>query len=239
MADKIRIKINKPCGESWSGMEPTQEGRYCSACSKEVVDFTDYTDKQLLEFMREYSGRLCGRLREDQLKQYPLQLSASPLKLSAVKAFFATAAALVVPAVATAVSTPTLQQPVNVLQKDSTSIVSKDATHAAADSLVTIQGKVVHNATKEPLPGVSVTVKGTTKGALTDKDGYFWLSINKTDNLTLDTSYIGFERTEVPIDLNEQTVVNLGDILLKEDSNVLSGEVVIVHSNPVNRYGGE
>jgi hypothetical protein len=37
---KLQISIPEPCHENWHTMTPTQQGRFCNACAKEVVDFS-------------------------------------------------------------------------------------------------------------------------------------------------------------------------------------------------------
>lgn len=57
-----------------------------------------------------------------------------------------------------------------------------------------------------PLPGASITIKGTNIGTTTDFDGNFILTI-KDDATTLIVSYIGFGTQEIPI--NNQKVFNV------------------------------
>lgn len=82
-----------------------------------------------------------------------------------------------------------------------------------------VSGVVIEEGSNEPLIGVSVTVKGTTIGAVTDVDGRFSLAVPQNSN-TLDFSYIGFERKSLPISNSFMTVA------LREDTQVLS-EVVV------------
>lgn len=69
-----------------------------------------------------------------------------------------------------------------------------------------ITGVVSDRSTNESLPGASVVVKGTTKGASTDMDGKFSLSVAPGEN-TLVVSYIGYDALEVAI--GSQNVVNV------------------------------
>ncbi|MDZ7933423.1 MAG: TonB-dependent receptor [Emticicia sp.] len=71
-----------------------------------------------------------------------------------------------------------------------------------------------------PLPGVSVTVKGTTQGAITDAGGKF--SVQATNGATLVFSYIGYKAMEAKV--GNQTTV---DVTMEEDAAALS-EVVVV-----------
>ncbi len=71
-----------------------------------------------------------------------------------------------------------------------------------------------------PLPGATVVVKGTTTGTTADFDGNY--SVEAPSNGTLVFSYIGYKRTEVPVD-GRSTV----SVSLEEDSALLD-EVVVV-----------
>ncbi|WP_229598832.1 TonB-dependent receptor [Runella limosa] len=78
------------------------------------------------------------------------------------------------------------------------------------------------------LPGVSVVVKGTAKGAITDSDGKYNLSIPE-GNVTLVYSFVGYEAQEVAV--GSRTTV---DVTLKVDVKALS-EVVVVGYGTQNR----
>lgn len=83
-----------------------------------------------------------------------------------------------------------------------------------------VSGKVTDN-TGAALPGVSVRLKGTTTGAVTDQNGRFSFSVPSGTG-TLLFSYIGFETLEKAI--NNQREIN---IVLKESAQVLSDVVVV------------
>ncbi|SHE39275.1 TonB-linked outer membrane protein, SusC/RagA family [Dysgonomonas macrotermitis] len=84
----------------------------------------------------------------------------------------------------------------------------------------TVKG-TVKDATGEPLIGVSVTVKGTTNGALTDIDGNYTLKVSEP-NAVLVFSYIGFKAQELTIGGRSDISVTL-----QEDLGILD-EVVVV-----------
>ncbi len=67
----------------------------------------------------------------------------------------------------------------------------------------TIKGKVTDQATGEELPGVSVLIKGTTKGTATDFDGNFELEVDNA-NAILVFSFIGYGEIELPAAPNMQ-----------------------------------
>jgi TonB-linked SusC/RagA family outer membrane protein len=86
---------------------------------------------------------------------------------------------------------------------------------------LTIKGKITNQTDGSGLPGVSVVVKGTTKGTTTDANGAYTLAgLNGSDVLVITS--IGFDKQEVNV--NNRSVL---DISLAEDSKSLS-EVVVV-----------
>src|SRR5258706_133887 len=92
------------------------------------------------------------------------------------------------------------------------------ATMALAQSRV-VSG-IVKDANGIGMPGVSVQVKGTTIGTVTDSDGKYSLSV-EGDNSVVVFSFIGFANQEVQV--GSQSVI---DIALKEDATQLQ-EVVV------------
>ena len=83
----------------------------------------------------------------------------------------------------------------------------------------TITGQVV-DAKGEPLIGVSILVKGTTDGAITDLDGNYKI-VTKSNNPVIVYSYIGYKTQEIP--LKGQTAIN---ITMMDDTPVID-EVVV------------
>jgi TonB-linked SusC/RagA family outer membrane protein len=69
-----------------------------------------------------------------------------------------------------------------------------------------VTGQVTDEETGNTIPGVNVIVKGTTIGTSTDADGNYELEAPSLQD-TLIFSFIGYERTEVPI--NGQTTLNI------------------------------
>lgn len=83
----------------------------------------------------------------------------------------------------------------------------------------TVSGKVTAQEDNSALPGVNITVKGTTTGTVTDASGSY--SLTAPDNATLVFSFIGYTTEEVPIG-NRNTI----DIALLPDVQALQ-EVVV------------
>lgn len=87
-----------------------------------------------------------------------------------------------------------------------------------------VHGRVVSEMNSEPLPGVSVAVKGASRGTVTDMDGNYSLMV-PGENSTLIFSFIGFISQEFSV--NTQTTIN---VVLKEDVKALDEVVVTGYS---------
>ncbi|MEZ5071553.1 MAG: SusC/RagA family TonB-linked outer membrane protein [Bacteroidales bacterium] len=83
----------------------------------------------------------------------------------------------------------------------------------------TVTGTVI-DTEGEPVPGATVSVKGTTRGAITDMDGKYQLNVDDGDILLF--SFVGYITQEVPVGSN--TVVN---VTLAADVKSLEEIVVI------------
>lgn len=90
----------------------------------------------------------------------------------------------------------------------------------ASQENLTVSGVVTSAADQLPLIGVSVQVKGTSNGAITDLDGNY--SVSVASGQTLVFSYIGFKTQEIQI-TNQKTL----NVVMEEDSETLD-EVVVV-----------
>lgn len=82
-----------------------------------------------------------------------------------------------------------------------------------------VTGTVISQSDGEPMIGVSVKIKGTSTGTITDLDGNF--SINASNGQILVFSYMGYQEMEVTV---SKKVMN---VTLKEDSKLLDEVVVI------------
>ena len=91
-----------------------------------------------------------------------------------------------------------------------------------------VRGTVKDASTQETLIGVSVSVKGTQNGTVTDINGSFTL-FNVPSNATLTLSSLGYRTTDVPV--NDRSVI---DVALSEETKLLD-EVVVVGYGTMRR----
>ena len=104
--------------------------------------------------------------------------------------------------------------------KEQSAITPENKSEIIAEDKVS--GKVTAEK-GEAIPGVSVLVKGTSRGTITNNDGEFNIVAKEGDILIL--SFVGFEKQEVKITSANQAIT----IVMKEDISQL-GEVVVVGS---------
>lgn len=86
----------------------------------------------------------------------------------------------------------------------------------------TVSGRIIDSKTGENLIGASVSIKGTTNGALTDVNGEFNLITGQKLPFTVIISYIGY--------ITKEFVVNENKITLKLDENTNQLADVVVSS---------
>ncbi len=85
---------------------------------------------------------------------------------------------------------------------------------------IALKGVVTSADDGQPLPGVSVVVKGTTNGTVTNFDGIYQISV--PENAILQFSFIGMKSQEIPVD--GQTEIN---VVLETETTGLDEVVVI------------
>jgi hypothetical protein len=212
MSKAIKLNVAEPCHENWANMQANEQGRFCLACSKTVVDFTGMSDKQLYDYFKNYTGSTCGRLNHDQLNR---DLVADQQKK---RGWFAYAVSALLPALLittraeaqgevkkekvvctpdvkpmdTVVVTASIQG--NMVRK----VVGRVAAPKAPDKTV-VKG-IVKDEEGNPIPFASIMVKGTHRGAAANEKGEFEV-INKEEErpLTLVVSAVGFGLKEIQV----------------------------------------
>jgi len=208
MKQEYILNIDNPCKEDWNLMKHEGNGRFCSNCSKKVIDFTTLSDSEIVKLLEKNTSRLCGNLNTDQLnrtisiqesKSTPsfYKLLAGLLLLGSTKNLQATNS--------TSIKTE-ISKPINKEELPSSEIGN---TENPTDSLIKIvQGVVLDSVTKEPIIGAIIKLKNTNKAVATDIEGKFKITIPNDlpiDSITLIVRYIGYKSTEFKIDKTNLT----------------------------------
>ncbi|MEK6482286.1 TonB-dependent receptor [Catalinimonas sp. 4WD22] len=99
---------------------------------------------------------------------------------------------------------------------------------AKAQSGTSISGKVLDEASGDPLIGVNIVVKGKVIGTITDTEGNFELNINDSPPITLVVSSVGYQPKEIEI-----TEAQTNDLTIQLNEQAILGQEVVVSASRV------
>lgn len=231
MSKTIQLHIPEPCHENWSSMTPQDQGRFCNACAKVVVDFSVMSDKEILNYISTASGKMCGRLEYDQLnreivypefqkkswKKYWLALAASFMLLGSKLS------AQIKPSKGTITANPSYPNKTKGKVAVTMGIVATPITKTP--ERIIISGRVVDDQ-NIPMAGASVFIKGTNIGTTSDYNGKFIITTHEKKQNVLLCSFVGFETIELYVD-NKITSDSVFVVQMKMRPMV-SGEVGVI-----------
>jgi predicted house-cleaning NTP pyrophosphatase (Maf/HAM1 superfamily) len=59
----MKITIPKPCSQRWEDLTLKDQGRFCSTCQQIIVDFTQMSDQEIVEYLKVHTtGKVCGKI---------------------------------------------------------------------------------------------------------------------------------------------------------------------------------
>ncbi|MCG1035361.1 energy transducer TonB [Polaribacter sargassicola] len=75
MKSKFKITIPKPCHQDWNKMTQKEKGRFCSSCSKTVIDFTKKSAIEITDYLtKNKDTRVCGHFYKKQLDSIIIEI---------------------------------------------------------------------------------------------------------------------------------------------------------------------
>ncbi|MEP6466056.1 MAG: carboxypeptidase-like regulatory domain-containing protein [Parafilimonas sp.] len=238
MQKQTSLYIPKPCHADWNKMTPTQQGKFCGTCNKQVVDFSLMSDNQILNFLSNQSGKLCGRFDAEQLQR--------PLVETKIKKKKSWWMALTLPLLFlfdrsnaqnrkvvgdTTYTVPSKQEIKQILigkvavprpQQSNSSLTGVISTGYL--NLVVIKGKVLDE-NNEVVPFATIKQKETENAVVADADGNFSIIIEKSNtDIILTSSAIGLETTDQKINFSQDSIIIVMMRMIRE----LTGDVVVI-----------
>jgi hypothetical protein len=243
MKKNIYLHVPDPCHENWQYMTPVEQGRFCGSCCKQVTDFTQMSDKEILAVLSKAAGNACGRFSQDQLhrpmiNEIPPSLRPHKFFLSAfIPAFLLLHSTNAQTRLQGKVKLSTEQRNCDNIVKGE--MVRIDST-MGGKKFLEVKGKV-SDEYGNPLSGTSVIVKGTNNGVAASEDGSFSINHNKqTGKLVLQFSHVGYNTKEFTV--NGDQFIN---IKLLQNMQILMGlvarndyiEQFVVKGKVVNERG--
>jgi TonB family protein len=108
--------------------------------------------------------------------------------------------------------------PKDHLMKEKIAVASPAMSGRKRSSLKQVEGKVVSSEDNMPVAGVSIVIKGTAAGVITDAEGKFKITLPDTGSHTLVANYIGMLPQEVKVspDTSANIALNPSPINLSE-----------------------
>ncbi|MFA6058153.1 MAG: carboxypeptidase-like regulatory domain-containing protein [Taibaiella sp.] len=210
------ISIKEPCTQSWNEMSPDSSGRFCASCQKTVVDFTKFTNEELISYFQQRKNFGCGRFTENQLS---ISIPQRPKRLTfwTVNKF---AAASLIAALGFSFKGSAQVRSVTPTH----SISERVANNIVSERLIVIGG-IIKDEQNEGVPGASVEVQDLSIATITDLDGRFQLSIPqsslKNGFFYLEVKSIGYEVLIKAI--NQRDYYSSVSIELKLSPSLLGG----------------
>ncbi len=192
---KLKLSIPQPCHEDWAKMSPTEKGKHCAVCDKEVLDMRGKSPEEVaLKISHSKSGEVCAQIPNHILDK-PIQLQAAGIgkygKMGAAGALI-TAVAL----------SPTISDSVNLFE----TISDKNITAMSQDG-IHVNGTVSGDK-NEFISGAKITIKQNEHQAITYSlaNGRFVMDLDpqkiKTGKAILQIEKPGFALLEREIDID-------------------------------------
>ncbi|MFC4818233.1 carboxypeptidase-like regulatory domain-containing protein [Flavobacterium sp. GCM10023249] len=210
---KLQLSIPEPCHENWAQMTPTEKGMFCAACQKNVYDFTNSTDREIIGAYKK-NQNLCGRFLTTQLDR-ELVLPKERKSIWLASLFFGMVALF--DTKATAQEKPKTEQ--TDTKNINTANVPTETVNQSEEKMIT---GIVSDASG-PIPGANVVVQGTTRGVQSNFDGTYSIRVKEGEKLVY--SFMGMKDTFKTV--GASNVINT----TLQDNNVFLGEIIFSKSD--------
>ncbi|QHI34834.1 TonB-dependent receptor SusC [Kordia antarctica] len=205
---QLKVSIPEPCHEDWNNMTPTDKGKFCDVCTKEVVDFTSKSDEEIIKHSLKHKN-LCGRFHASQLdrkliiyrkeRNHWLSYAASLLFPFALFSQEAKSEIQKLPKIEQINTSSFKSLNIGSLHKQGeiASVIQNDS--------ITIKG-IVTDDTGLPLPIAYIKIQGTKIVVTNDFDGFYSLRVKRNDTVLI--SSLGYETVTIKI-VDNQHVYNI------------------------------
>ncbi len=212
MSKYLQIQIPKTCSENWDNMSVAKQGKFCSACQKNVIDFTLMSDDDVAKFFKKNTENVCGRFAADQLNTNILIPSR---KIPWLKYFFRISIPAFLFSLKSTAQTNQLKGKVVCVETPRRSTIGE--INVITNKI--INGKIVDE-NNNPVSYASVKIKGTNQGVAADSNGNFKIDL-PVSNPVLQFSAVGYSFKELDCSVRS----NADTIKVKMDMHELSGFV--------------
>lgn len=232
---KLQLSIPEPCHENWQNMTATQQGRFCNACAKEVIDFSMMTDREVLNYFTALTHeKVCGRALPSQLER-TIAMPKEPKKklfwywnyIVMFFMFFGKANNTKAQGrIQTGCAQAITPEQLNVTRSTNVNYaLAGKVGKVRVQTQRAVKGKVVDR-DKAAVPFATVKIKHIGNGLAADANGEFSIEIKQGDTLLI--SAAGFKEIEVL----SGTASHIYAVLERREVNV---EVVVTAGMMIKR----
>ncbi|WP_316803791.1 hypothetical protein [Pedobacter nototheniae] len=212
------ISIAEPCAQNWEQMEKREGHNFCASCRKCVIDFSTYTNAEIIKALSESTTEVCGRLSQDQLNQLSYHLVVAPSQRNWMKYLGALT-------IGASIFLQSVQ--VSASPKVETTF---SAARNGADDPTPAPVKVIYGYVfKEGKPvsaGIRVTIENTNSFAFTDAKGRYEIKLDKSFDYKNNRLIIENTRNQSALKIDYSTSKQK-DLVLMQYEPMIMGKVNI------------
>ncbi|GAA4198412.1 hypothetical protein GCM10022289_07090 [Pedobacter jeongneungensis] len=214
------VTIAEPCSQNWDEMEKGAGFNFCTACSKNVIDFSGYTSAEIIQVLASSGSSVCGRLSQSQLNQLNLQLSIVPTRNRNWMKYLGVLAIGMSIFVMDA-RAENLKMPIEI---------TKSINNKTDDKKPVVPKKIygyVIGADKKPAAGIRLSILDTKYATLTDKNGRYEILLDSKFNSSKNQLIVESIRYSafLTLDFFKEKQNNLQ---LKKAEPMIMGEIAIM-----------
>lgn len=213
------ISIAEPCSQNWDQMEKREGHNYCEACSKCVIDFSTYTNAEIIKALSESTSEVCGRLSQEQLNQLSYHLVVAPTQRSWMKYLGAlTIGASIFLQNAQVMASPKVET--------TFSSVKSNIDDPKPEPVKVIYGYVLKSDNKPAAQGIRVAIENTNMFAFTDAKGRYEIKLDKTFDYKNDRLIVRNTKNQSALKIDYSTSKQK-DMALMQYEPMIMGKMIV------------
>jgi hypothetical protein len=233
----LRLHIPEPCTVGWNNMQVTENGHYCSTCSKNIPELHLLSDAAIIRLYLQNEGEFCGRIAPTQLERIRIhetalsaQIGLQDVQDSVLKRMLVgglIAFTLTSWNVAFAEKLPVTTTIIDQFMMDQTRVFGPKDTLRN----VVVRGVITDKKTQEPLPFgvVYIEFNGLKYGCQSDIDGNYQLCVGGkfpvNTQVILVAKFPDYQTKTMELKLNSENIRQ--NIELELDENILIEGIII------------
>jgi hypothetical protein len=236
---KYLFAINTPCKKDWSAMEDKDMGKFCASCNRSVIDLPQLSDQQIIDLIKKSNGKICGRLRKNQLIRKDQSVHQSLRSYSIPKLLTGLTLILNSSDISATAHKEKIEIIENQCNAHDVEIKPSKYKETFQDTTKhTIRGQVLDAHSREPLAFSNILIKEFNIETVSDFAGFFQLEI--PDSLSqhqfkLVIKYVGFYDPE--FEINPNIFNSSEELLIIHVEYFEMGEVIVLKKEGGGNFG--